>query len=159
MLARAAGTASAATSAAPSNRAMLRRLRASDGSRVIHPSLTAAPANPKRQPNGGARRVAVDRRVHPRKSEAVVHLEFERVRRHAKARDLLVLELDVCIDHVVGEYAAARHELAILVEAVERLVERRAGMRHLRGFLGLEVVEVLVHRVARMDPVLHAIEA
>ena len=32
-------------------------------------------------------------------------------------------------------------------------------MRHLRGLLRLEVVEVLVHRVARMDLVHHAVEA
>src|SRR5688500_7183315 len=55
-------------------------------------------------------------------SGRVIHLELDRVRRHAEALHLLVLERDVRIDHVVGEDPAAGEELAVLVERLERLV-------------------------------------
>src|SRR5258708_9722543 len=67
----------------------------------------------------------------------VVHLELDRMRGHAEARDLLHLERDVRVDNIVGEHPAAREELAVAVQGIERLVERSARMRHLRGFLGL----------------------
>src|SRR5216684_1263122 len=70
------------------------------------------------------------RRPCPRASAAplrrVVHLEFDRMRGHAEALHLLVLEPDVGVEHVVGEYPAAREELAVLVETLEGLFERRA---------------------------------
>src|SRR5262249_46658733 len=78
-----------------------------------------------------------------------IHLEFDRMRRHAEALHLLVLERDVRVEHVVGEDAAAREELAILVERFERFVERGARVRHFRGFFRLQVVQVLVERIAR----------
>src|SRR4051794_18894989 len=59
-------------------------------------------------------------------SRREVHVELDRMRRHAEALHFLVLEGDVRIDHVVGEDAAAREELAVLVERLERLVERGA---------------------------------
>src|SRR5438874_11304265 len=59
-------------------------------------------------------------------SGRVVHLELDRMRRHAEARDLLHLQLDVGVDHIVGEHTAAREELAVLVDRIERLVEGRA---------------------------------
>ena len=40
----------------------------------------------------------------------VIHLELDRVRRHAEALHLFVLEGDVRIDHVVREDAAARED-------------------------------------------------
>jgi len=46
-----------------------------------------------------------------------------------------------------------------LLEHGERLVERMADMRNRLRLFGRQVVQVLVHRVARMDLVLHAIEA
>src|SRR5438552_8941213 len=76
----------------------------------------------------------------------VVHLEFDRVRGHAEALHLLVLQPDVGVEHVVGEYPAARQEIAVLVERLERFLERGARMRYFRRLLGLEVVEVLVER-------------
>ena len=45
--------------------------------------------------------------------EAVVHVVFDRMRRHPETRDLLHLERDVGIDHVVGEYAALGEKCAI----------------------------------------------
>ena len=44
-------------------------------------------------------------------------------------------------------------------QAVERLLERRADVRHLLRLFRRQVVEVLVDRVARVDLVLHAVQA
>src|SRR6516164_2342015 len=63
-------------------------------------------------------------------SAAVIQLQLHRVRRHAEARDLLLLQAHVRVDDVVGEHAAAREELAILVEVLERQVERVAHGGH-----------------------------
>jgi hypothetical protein len=89
----------------------------------------------------------------------VVHVELDRVGGHAEARDLLHLQRDVGVDHVVAEHAAAGQELAILVQVLERLVERRAHGRDLRVFFRRQVVQVLVGRFARVDLVLHAVQA
>ena len=70
-----------------------------------------------------------------------------------------ILSVDVGVDQVVGEHAAAGQELAILVEVVERHVERAAHRRDLLVLLGRQVVEVLVGGVARVDLVLHAVQA
>src|SRR5690348_5986486 len=64
--------------------------------------------------------------------QAVVHLEFERMRGHAERGQLFFLQRDVGIEHVVGEHAAAREELAILVELFERLLERMTDLGHAR---------------------------
>ena len=45
------------------------------------------------------------------------------------------------------------------LERGERLVERARHLRHLGQLLRRQVVEVLVDRVRRLDPVLHAVEA
>jgi hypothetical protein len=58
-----------------------------------------------------------------RGSEAVVHVEFDRMGRHAQTRDILHLQFDVGIDHVIAEYATGGEELAILVKVIQRLVE------------------------------------
>ena len=71
------------------------------------------------------------------------------MRAHAQPRDFLHLEPDVRVDHVVGEDAAFLEEAAVLVERLKRHVERVADRRDVLGFLGLEVVEILVRRVAR----------
>src|SRR6187200_1975762 len=91
-------------------------------------------------------------------STAVVHVELDRMSGHAEARDFLCLQSDVSIDHVVGEYAAPGQELAILVEMLERHVERVAHRRDVLRFFGLEVVKILVRRIAGVDLVLNAVE-
>ena len=48
------------------------------------------------------------------------------MRRHPETGDLLHLECDVGIDHVVREHAAPREELTIAIEVFERFFERRA---------------------------------
>src|SRR5258708_4771584 len=80
----------------------------------------------------------------------IVHVELDRVRRLVEADDLLHLQLDVGIDHVVGEHVAGLEEGAVLVEVGEGFAERSADRRDLLQFLRRQVVEVLVHRLAGM---------
>src|SRR5262249_4424395 len=92
-------------------------------------------------------------------SEAVVHVELDRMRRHREARDLLLLQADVRVDQRVGQHAAGLEEAAVLVERLERLHQRVGHGRNLLLLLGLEVVEVLVRRRTRVELVLDAVEA
>ena len=55
--------------------------------------------------------------------EAVVHVELDRVRGHAQARDVFHLEVDVAVDHLVGENVAGGEEVTVGVERLECLVE------------------------------------
>src|SRR3546814_15210935 len=54
---------------------------------------------------------------------------------------------------------ALLQEIAIAAEGFERLGQRAAHRRDALELLGRQVVEVLVHRVARMDLVLDPVEA
>src|SRR6185369_3350935 len=54
-------------------------------------------------------------------SRGVVHVELDRMRGHAKARDLGHLQLDVGIDIGIGEHATLREERTVLVEVAQRL--------------------------------------
>src|SRR5947207_3315150 len=92
-------------------------------------------------------------------STAVVHLELNRVRGHAKTGDLLHLEADIGVDYVVGEHPAPRQELAIFVEMLDGHVQGMANRRNMFSFLRLEVVEILVRGVSRVELVLNAVEA
>lgn len=57
------------------------------------------------------------------RSEAVIHIELDRMSSHAQARDILHLELNVCIDHVVTEHTPSGKEFAVLVQALQRLIQ------------------------------------
>src|ERR1700682_5179409 len=112
-------------------------------------------------PPPGAKRA--DRGAPPRLSDlprlkAVIHVEFDRMRRHAKTRHLFHLERDVRVEHVVREDPTASQKFVILLEVVERFVERRARMRNLGGDFRGQVVQVLVDGIAGVDLVLHAVE-
>ena len=60
------------------------------------------------------------------KSQRVIHVEFDRMRRHLEAFDFGHLQLDETVDEVVVEHAAVLEEAAILVEILQRLAERTA---------------------------------
>ncbi|ABA50095.1 hypothetical protein BURPS1710b_2769 [Burkholderia pseudomallei 1710b] len=113
-----------------------------------------------RRAKAGRRRGAssADETKRHRRLQRVVHLELDRVRRHAELRELLLLQAQVRVDHRVREHAAARQELAVLVERFERLVEAGAHGRDLRILFRRQVVQVLVRGLARMDLVLDAVE-
>jgi hypothetical protein len=51
-----------------------------------------------------------------RRLQRVVHVEFDRMGRHAETLHVLHLQFDVGIDHAVGEDTAAGQEFAILVQ-------------------------------------------
>src|SRR5215467_14718622 len=91
--------------------------------------------------------------------QAVVHLELDRMRGHPEACDFLFLERYVGIEHPVRKHTAASQKLAVTIEAFERFFERSTWVRHFRSLLGLEIVEVLVERIAGMDLVLHPVES
>ena len=78
--------------------------------------------------------------------------------RHAQALDVFALQLEVGIDHVVGEDAALGQELTIAVQRGQGLFEALGHGRDGLGFFGRQVVEVLVHRVARVDLVLDTVD-
>ena len=62
-------------------------------------------------------------RIAREKLERVVHVELDGMRGHAKTRDLVHLECDVGIDHVVAEDASAGEELTIPIEVLDGLIE------------------------------------
>src|SRR6202165_689626 len=82
--------------------------------------------------------------------QAVIHIELDRMRRHAKSRDFFHLERDVSIEHVVRENPASSQKFVILLEIVERFVERRTRMRNLGGDFRRQVVQVLEIGLARV---------
>src|SRR2546423_11543737 len=80
-----------------------------------------------------------------RQSQRIVHLEFDRMRRHLEALNFGHLQLDIAVDEVVVEHTPVLEEGAILVEILQRLAERTAhGGNRLELFLR-QIVEVLVH--------------
>src|SRR5687767_12102918 len=81
---------------------------------------------PARRERAAGAALSTDRCV---QSERVVHVELDRMGRHAEARDFLRLQLDVGVEERVGEDAALREERTVLVEVVERLVEAVADGR------------------------------
>ena len=95
----------------------------------------------------------------PDSSDAVIHIELDRVRGHAQAHDVGGFQLDIGVNQVVGKDPAGRQETTIGIERIERFVERLADFRNALRFLGRQVVKILVHRVTRMKPVLNAVEA
>src|SRR5258707_11362884 len=82
---------------------------------------------------------------------AVVHIELDRMRSHPEASDFFHLQRTVRIEHVVRKDAALGQELAILVEMLDRHVERRAYILYLLGLCRRQIVEILVDRIARMN--------
>jgi hypothetical protein len=74
---------------------------------------------------------------------AVIHIELHRMRRHAVAVLLLALEVEVALDLVLGEHIALEQELVVLLQALDRLLERAAHGGHLGELGRRQVVEVL----------------
>ena len=59
---------------------------------------------------------------------------------------------------VLGEDVAPKQPLVVLLQRVERFVEAARHLRHVLQLLGGQGVDVLVDRIARVDPVLDAVE-
>src|SRR5262245_34583574 len=94
-----------------------------------------------------------------RLSKAVIELELERMGRHAEGRQLLFLERNIRIQHVVREDAPTGEEFAVLIELFQRLLERVAYLGYSCSELGRQIVKVLVDRVAGKDLVLYAVDS
>ncbi len=91
-----------------------------------------------------------------------VEVEEEFVRHGAQVhRCQLALALvgDPGLDTVLGEHVALEKEFMVTFQGVEPLAQRARGAPDLLGFLGLEVIQVLVDRFARVDLVLDAIQS
>jgi hypothetical protein len=93
--------------------------------------------------------LAKQHRVVAQRGKRVVHVELDRVRGHAEARDFVHLQLDVGVEHVVGEHAALGQEGAVLVQVLQRLVQAVADGRHQLVFFRRQVVQVLGGGFAR----------
>ncbi len=70
------------------------------------------------------------------KSDRVVHVELDRMRRHFEAHHVLHLQLNIAVDEVVVEHAASLEERAVLVEVGEGFTQRAANRRDLLELLG-----------------------
>src|ERR1044072_4463559 len=120
-------------------------------------------SHPTQRKTGTPKRARSSLIASPRRSGGVrlggvVHLVFDRMRGVLEADHLGHLQLDVAVDEVVIEHAAGLEELAVLVEIAEGLAQRAAHRRNLLELLRRQVVEVLVHRGARVELVLDAVE-
>jgi hypothetical protein len=99
------------------------------------------------------------RRFETRRSDAVVHVELDRMGRGFEAHDVFHLEVDVTVDEIVGENIALLEVVAVGREAVDRFAQAGAHGRHVFQFLRRQIVEVLVHGIAGMDLVFDAVQA
>src|SRR6476469_2331220 len=73
----------------------------------------------------------------------VVHVELDRMRRHAEPGELVVLQRDVGLEEILREHAPAREECVVVLQAIERLLERRTHVRHFLRLFRRQVIEVL----------------
>src|SRR5258708_3757797 len=85
------------------------------------------------------------------RSDAVIHLELDRVRRVLEGVDLFPLEVHVAAEEVVGEHVALLEEGVILLEVADGLAQGSAHRRHLLQLFRRQVVQVLVDGIAGMD--------
>ena len=81
------------------------------------------------------------------------------MRGHAETRDLQHLEIDIGVDHVVGKHTALGQEGAILVQLIQRHVQRIADLGDTLLLFRLQIVEILIHRFTRVDLVLDPVQA
>src|SRR5690348_5667844 len=89
----------------------------------------------------------------------IIHVEFDGARSGLPAHHFLPLEVDVAVDLIVAEDVALGQESPVVGQADQRLAKRSADRRNVDQLLRGKVVEVLVHRVAGVDPVPDAVEA
>src|SRR6476661_11214564 len=88
-------------------------------------------------------------------SDVEVHLKLVRVRAEPDRVHLVgALVVDPRLDEVRGEDVAGEQVLVVGLERVEDGGERAGDLRDVRVLLRRQLVEVLVHRLRRLDPVL-----
>src|ERR1019366_4677533 len=90
-----------------------------------------------------------------------VVIEKELVRRGAhpdRIEFLVAFELEPLVDRVLREHVALDQELVVLLDGVERLFKAARHVRDVFELLGRKTVDVLVHRIARVDLVLDPVD-
>src|SRR6185437_14308514 len=88
----------------------------------LHTSPDHAPS--KRRPARSAFACCDEISGEPERSSArIVHVEFDRVRRHLEALDLGHLQLDMAVDEIVIEHATRLQEGAVLVKIFQCLAQ------------------------------------
>ncbi|CCK16618.1 Glutamine synthetase (glnA) gene and ORF1 [Cronobacter universalis NCTC 9529] len=80
------------------------------------------------------------------------------MRRHANAIVLFDTQRDVSVNRIVSEHAACGQELAVCVQRLQGFFQRAGNLRDLFRFFRRQVIQVFVHRFARVDLVLDAVE-
>src|SRR5690606_3201531 len=95
----------------------------------------------------------------PTPSDVVVEVILHGVRAQADGVDLLLLGVDPGADDVLGEDVALEEEALVLLERVQRLFEVGRHLRDAAQLLRREPVDVLVHRLTRVDAVLDPVQA
>src|ERR1022692_119620 len=85
-------------------------------------------------------------------SAVVVHLELVRVRTEPHRVDLVrALVVDPRLDQVWREEAALEQVLVVGLQALEDLLQRAWHLRDRQRLVRRKLVEVLVHRLGRLD--------
>ncbi len=80
------------------------------------------------------------------------------MRGHAHTVNVLLLQLQVGVDEVVAEHATAGQELAIRIQSGQGFVQRAGHGRHFGSLFRRQIIQVLVHGIARMDLVDDAVQ-
>ena len=73
-------------------------------------------------------------------SEAVVHVELNRVGGHPETCHFFHLQFDIGIQHFVAEHSALREEGAVLIQIRQGFIEGSAGVRNILRLFRREVV-------------------
>src|SRR5207245_4497135 len=94
-----------------------------------------------------------------RVSDVEVERELPRVGPQADGVDLGALVGDPGVDQVAGEDVALEQERVVALQLIEHDVQRTRELLDLLGLLRRQLVEVLVHRLARIDLVRDPVEA
>src|SRR4051794_22955541 len=92
-------------------------------------------------------------------SHGIVHLEFDGMGGVLESINLPHLEFDVAVDEVVVEHAAFLEEGTVAVHRFECLTQTAAYRGNLAQLFRWQRIQILVHRLARMDLVLDSVES
>ena len=55
--------------------------------------------------------------------QAVIHVEFDRMRRHSQPCDVFFLQLDVGVDQVIGKHIARLEKVSVIRQRRKRLIQ------------------------------------
>src|SRR4029079_5657265 len=92
-------------------------------------------------------------------SDIKIQRKLQRMRTHAQGRYFLVAFVaDPTLDQLLTKDVALEQEVVISLERFQRLVQRTRQRRHVLQLFRREIVDVLLQRVTRIDPVLNAVD-